>query len=156
MIDTPEPLQGSWLLCRVGRFLCGLPLETVVECLRPLPIECLAEAPRAVQGLCVIRGQPVPVVDIGELIGEPSSRPQRMITLHIGPRRVALLADSVIGVRALDPQSVDTLAPLLQEAADECVSAIGALDSELLLILRAARLVPEAWHKSLGATEAKL
>jgi purine-binding chemotaxis protein CheW len=146
--------RDAWLLCRVGLRLCALPLDAVVENLRPLPIMPLADAPRFVLGLSIIRGSPVPVVDIGSLFGERATAPQRMVTLGADGGLVALLVDSVVGVRALGPDLFDELPPLLQDAGGDIVSAIGTLDAELLVFLRTARIVPDALFESLGAERA--
>lgn len=149
--DTINIRWASWLLCRVGPRLCALPLDNVVENLRPLPIMPLADAPRFVLGVSIIRGEPVPVVDIGSLFGERATAPQRMVTLGADGGLVALVVDSVLGVRSLGLDSVDELPPLLQEAAGDIVSAIGTLDAELLLLLRTARIVPAALFERLAA-----
>ena len=141
----------SWLLCRVGPRLCALPLENVVENLRPLPIEPITDAPRFVLGLSIIRGAPVPVVDIGALFDGQATRPQRMVTLEVDGRRIALVVESVVGIRFLGPDACNALPPLLREACGEVVSAIGTLDAELLLFLRAARIVPDAGLARLAA-----
>jgi purine-binding chemotaxis protein CheW len=142
-IGSADRAPLSWLLCRVGRRLCGLPLGHVVETMRPLPIEPLADAPPFVLGLSLIRGAPVPVADIGVLFGEPEPRPQRMVTLDAGGRLVALVAEAVLGVRAIDAATSSDLPPLLQAAASSLVTAVGTLDAELLLFLHTARIVPE-------------
>jgi len=46
-------------------------------------------------------------------------------------------------VRAVPPDSVQALPPLLQEAAADGVAAIGRLDAELLLVLSSTRLLPD-------------
>ncbi len=58
------------LLCRIAGRLCAVPLESVLETMRPGATEPLAEAPRFVLGLAIIRGEPMPVVDMGRLISE--------------------------------------------------------------------------------------
>jgi purine-binding chemotaxis protein CheW len=148
--NTIDISWASWLLCRVGQRLCALPLDNVVENLRLLPIMPLADAPRFVLGVSIIRGESVPVVDIGSLFGE-RAKPQRMVTLGTDGGVVALVVDSVLGVRSLALDSVDELPPLLQDAAGDLVSAIGTLDAELLLLLRTTRIVPPALFESLAA-----
>jgi purine-binding chemotaxis protein CheW len=133
---------GSSLICRVGTRLCSLPLTHVVETLRPLPVEPVAGAPPGVLGLAVIRGSAVPVVDVARLLGAAGVRAERFVTVMVGDRRVALAVDRVLGVRAVAPESLQVLPPLLGADSD-VVAAIGLLDSELLLVLRSARLLPD-------------
>jgi purine-binding chemotaxis protein CheW len=124
--------------------LCALPLERVIETLRPLPIEPLSGAPPFVCGVSIVRGEPLPVVDAGLLLGGGQARATRLVTLRLGARAVALAVDSVIGVRAFERSALRELPPLLREAAADTVAALGSLDRELLLLLESGRLVPEA------------
>jgi purine-binding chemotaxis protein CheW len=131
--------------------LYALPVQNVIETMRPLPTEALAGVPPFVRGLSLIRGRPVPVVDLGALVSasEPAN-PTRFVTLRLGDRRVALAVESVLGIRAL-PDALSGLPPLLADAAAEAVSAVGALDAELLLVLETARLVPDSFWLELDA-----
>jgi purine-binding chemotaxis protein CheW len=136
--------QRLFLLCRVGVHLCALPLEVVVETMRPLPVEIVGGAPEFVSGLSIIRGVPLPVVDTGSLLGVTQSRPTRFVTVKAGKRLVVLAVDAVLGLRAIPPDSLRELPPLLGDARSELIAAIGAIDVELLLVLRTARVVPES------------
>jgi purine-binding chemotaxis protein CheW len=144
----------SYLLCLVGRVLVALPLEHVEETMRPLPVEPLASAPSFVRGLAVVRGIPTPVVDAAALLGGVSlpthpiqpTQPTRFVTVKAGTRRVALAVDAVVGVVVIPSSSVDALPPLFENAGLTAIGAIGVLDTELLLVLRHTRLVPdETW-----------
>jgi len=132
------------LVCSVGTRLCAVPLEHIVETMRPPPTAVLAGAPQFVQGVSIIRGEVVPVVDVASLLGVGESRSARLGTISVGQRRLALAVDAVLGVRAVSGRSVGELPPLLGDVSAGVISAIGTLDSELLLVLRSARLVPES------------
>ena len=113
--------------------------------MRPLPIELLPGMPPFVVGLSIVRGTPIPVVDAGLLFATSATGPDaaRFVTIKVGSRRAALVVDAVIGVRDFDSASAHDLPPLLHDA-QEIVEAIGALDADLLLVLRSARIVPES------------
>jgi chemotaxis signal transduction protein len=49
----------------------------------------------------------------------------------------------VLGINAVTAAERDDLPPLLRDAATDTIAAIGALDSELIVFLRAARLLPD-------------
>lgn len=138
------------LLCRLPACVIALPLEHVIETMRPLAIEPLsATAPAFVKGVSVIRGLPVPVVDTARLLGAAAatgptpSMGRRFVTVRSGGRTVALAFDEVIGIRTLPSDTVRELPPLLQRAESDAVTAIGALDDQLLIVLRTASIVPE-------------
>jgi purine-binding chemotaxis protein CheW len=141
---TDLPAQRpSWLLCRAGTLLCAVPLDHVIETLRVLPIEAISGAPRYVRGLSVIRGAAVPVIDAGLLVGDQPTSSERLITIRTGSRTIALAVETVVGISAIGEATVTALPPLLRDAASEAIAAIGTLDAELLIFLRATRIVPQ-------------
>jgi purine-binding chemotaxis protein CheW len=138
----PETNAHLSLLFRVDGALCALPLTSIVEILRPLPVETLPEVPEFVVGLAVIRGEPVPVINLHAHTGSDLSATSRFVVLRVASRRVGLVVDEVVGLRALDHRRLGTLPELLSATADT-IDAIGTLDGELLVVLNSARLVPE-------------
>ena len=112
--------------------------------MRPLPTVPFPGAPAFVLGVARIRGAAVPVVDLGALLGSPEpSQATRFLTLRLDDRRVALAVEDVLGVRQLASALFSDLPPLLASADQEAVVAIGTLDSELLLLLEATRVLPD-------------
>jgi len=143
------------LIVTVGSCACAIPLHHVAETMRPLPIEPVAGTPGFVRGVSVIRGAPTPVVDLRALLesGETSAAYGRFVTMKLGERRVAIAVDGVVGVRTLDSTEIGELPPLLGDAAAELIEAIGTRDAQLLLVLRAARIVPDdVWTTLAAAT----
>lgn len=144
--------RRACLLCRAGRAVLALPIESVGETLRPLPIVALSPTTDVVLGVSIVRGHSTPVVDGRALMGElPDRPPGRLVTLRLGARVAALAVDEVIGVRALEDLSTEELPPLLGEVAADLASAIAVLDGELLVVLRASRVVPSAVWQAMEA-----
>ena len=152
MLTRGKGGRQALLICRVGSRLCGIPLEHVVETMRPLPVEPLGHAPAFVDGLSLIRGRPTPVLDAQRLLGAATEQKarDRYVTLRLGQRYAALAVDSVLGVRQIDLAELGELPALLREN-NEIIAALGALDHELFLVLERARLVPEAVWAALDA-----
>jgi len=87
-----EAASTACLLCHVGSFVCALPVEHVVEIMRPLPIRHLEDVPPFVLGVALVRGAPAPVVDVARLLGvdstgliyaEPPAKRSLVELLHI-------------------------------------------------------------------------
>lgn len=158
---------------------CALLVADVVEVMRPLPIDGLANMPPFVLGLSIIRGAPVPVVDAAALLGrgpeggeghgrgqghERAQRsdvnavgapvPTRFVVLRAGERRVALAVAAVLGVRPLAPETLQALPPLLRHAGEHVVAAIGTLDRGLLTVLAGSYLVPPSLWEALAPWKA--
>jgi len=137
------------LLVRTGSRVCALPLESVVETMRPLPTAPVSEMPTFLRGLAIIRGSPAPVVDLGTLFGVKSDvEASRFVLLRLGERRAAIAVNEILGVRRLDCTALQTFPPLLQDAYAELVTAIEVRDQQLLFVLSSTRIVPiELWQR---------
>lgn len=154
MHSEPSP-PATFLLCRSRLRLCAIPLHCVRETMRALPLEPLPDMPAFMLGVSVIRGQVVPVVDLASLTGQSGGAPgARLVTLELNRRQVALAADDVLGVRSLEPESLGAVPPLLGAAGAGVLGALATLDAELLLVLEAARLIPDSLWPLLDLQEA--
>ncbi|HEY3973655.1 MAG TPA: chemotaxis protein CheW [Candidatus Sulfotelmatobacter sp.] len=143
------------LTIRVGARICAVPLSDVVEIMRPLPVEPWTGPTDVVQGLSVIRGAPVPVVDLGRLLGaSDKSLSTRLVAIRVGARRVALAVDSVLGIREFAPVLRSQMPPLLLDTRTDLVEAVGALDTELFTVLKTCRIVPAKVWEALPRQEA--
>ena len=147
----PEPIREgnpgdgrqSFLLVRAAPRVCAIPVSSVVETMRPLPIQAVQGMPEYVAGVAIIRGQTVPVVRLATLLGDSGAAVLgRLVSIRVDGRQVALGVEAVIGVRRFDPSAVRSMPPLLQNAASEVIAGIGSVDGELLLVLQASRLLP--------------
>jgi purine-binding chemotaxis protein CheW len=146
--------QHLHLICRVRSKTCALPLECLIEVMRPLSVEPLGEMPPFVRGMAIVRGVPLLVVDAAALLDKADeSRPTRWIALKTGARSMVLAVDAIAGIRSIGAISLAELPPLLEESGRDIVSSIGAIDREFLVVLRAARLVPDAIWRTLESME---
>ena len=140
----------------VGARACAFPLHHVAETMRSLPIKAVAGTPGFVCGVSVIRGTPTPVVDLKALLEncENSLSYGRFVSLKLADRRVVIGVDSVVGLRNLDSAQLGELPPLLRDVTSDLIASFGTLDAQLLLVLRAARIVPDEVWTTLAAAEA--
>ncbi|MGH7284334.1 MAG: chemotaxis protein CheW [Polyangiaceae bacterium] len=143
------------LLFRIGPCFGAVALASVAETMRPLPIDPLPDLPDFVLGVSVIRGVPTPVVDGAALfsIARSASPFARFITLKVDGRSVALAVDEISGIQELPALAAD-FPPLLRDATDGVVQAIGNLDARLLVVLRDARIVPASVWEAIRARSA--
>ncbi|HXB96854.1 MAG TPA: chemotaxis protein CheW [bacterium] len=134
--------SSFYLWMTSGGLHCGLPLDSVLEIFRPLPVQALGSAPDFVLGLARVRGEAVPVVHLGRLLGLAGrSEPGRFVRLSVGERRVVLAVDGVLGLRELPGDAAGSLPPQLDRGLAS-VESLGALDRSLFLVLGAAKLLP--------------
>jgi purine-binding chemotaxis protein CheW len=137
--------QGAMLVTRIGGVACAFPVEHVVEIMRPLPVEPLGRsgqpAPALVDGLAMIRGVAVPVIDARKLLGLPGESTTRFVIVRVAGRSVALVVDAVIEVAAIELETLARWPPLLEAADRAWIAAIGTRDAALLVVLDSARLL---------------
>jgi purine-binding chemotaxis protein CheW len=139
------------LICRAGGLRCALPVEHVIETMRPLPLEALPDAPEFVAGISIVRGVPVPVVPMRRLMDEPEEPPQRLVVVRTGGRQVALAFDEVSGFHRAQRGELQDLPPLLAFASARAVGQIMTLDGALLVVLETIGLVPDGVYAALDA-----
>jgi purine-binding chemotaxis protein CheW len=148
--------SNRFLVCRIGSHIGALALQHVRETMRPLPVQPVSGAPAFVLGLAVVRGAPAPVVDTCRLLDPSVScsvlSPARFVSIMLGERCAVLAVDAVLEVRSFARGAMAEIPPLLRGAGTGIISAIGALDAELLLVLEAARLIPQAVWSAVEAS----
>ena len=124
-----------------------MPLATVRETMRPLPVQALPSDLPGVLGVSRIRGMATPVIGLAALLGGVAGTPGRFVRMDLKGRAAALAVEEVVGVRRIEERMLLGLPPLLQGVRTEVVQSIATRDGELLLVLDAMRIIPEwAWE----------
>ena len=155
--ETP-PMDGSAgvasLVFRAGSLLCALPLEEVVETMRPLATRPLAGSPPWVRGLSIMRGVPAPVIDVARLLAGEQAAVCRFVAVRTEHGPLALATGEVLGIRTtVAGGAADGRAALLTGAgaAQRLVAGFATIDAEPLLLLQGMRVVPdEVWAAAAG------
>lgn len=145
-------MGGQSLVFRADTHLAAIGLEHVTEVLRPLPVEELAGVPPYIRGICVLRGRPVPVVDIGLLLGgermTSEDRAARFVGVRTGPQTAVLAVDTVVGIRDVPMERLHDLSSVTGSVA---CTAVGAIGREPLLLLETGRVIPDSVWDALEA-----
>ncbi len=137
------------LLFRAGVSLCALPLEVVLETMRPLPLQAVGHNPHLKICLSVIRGRLCPVIDLARYF-EHSAVSTRWLLVSVSPdRNVALAVTSVEGVFQVPSETLVEKPLLFEGVSAELTQAIGRLDGELFSLLQTGSLLSESDWESL-------
>jgi purine-binding chemotaxis protein CheW len=142
----------SSLVFRAGSLLCALPLEEVIETMRPLATYPMAATPVFVRGICIMRGVPAPVVDVARVLGGGEAEVVRFVAVRTERGPVAFATGEVIGIRPAVADAGLHQAALLGSAPGGLVAGITRLGTEPLLLLQSMRVVPdEVWEAAAAA-----
>lgn len=91
----------------------------------------------------MLRGAPVPVIDLARLLGEERvEEPMRYILLQTNERRFALAVASIDGLFEFAPDQRRDLPSLFKSEEAQALDALATRDREVLAVLDGARLVP--------------
>lgn len=136
---------ARWLRLRCGGQAYALELLKIREVVRPMPLLSLRGAVPSVAGVMNLRGQVVPVIDLGVQLGEspaPDSAGTRIIVLE---ERGEVLGLRVCGVEDVviinDAQIEDAHASRLAPVGDRRIHGIARIGRDVMLLLDATRLM---------------
>ena len=144
----------SVLVAWAGGRRCAFRLAELVETLRPLPVQAIPRLPAYLSGLARIRGQALPVIDLGPLLGAAGIEPARFLVVRAGARRLALAVDAVEGLRELEQDRFAALPVLLRAAQATAIDGLADLDDDLMWLLGCARLIDEPVWRALDEAAA--
>jgi len=164
MTDSRAPEQGerapqgagpeAWFFClRVlgGRYAFEAPLVT--EVVRLGPLTRLPAAPPFLPGVFTHRGEVLPVLDIGQLVGHtavPIRPSTRAALVHCGPWKVAVVSESVEGLVVIPRHALEP-PPAESTGVAEFLSAVGRDPHGTVAILDLPRLVETARARAVPA-----
>jgi purine-binding chemotaxis protein CheW len=144
----------AWFFClRLlgGRYAFEAPLVT--EVVRLGPLTRLPAAPSFLPGVFTHRGEVLPVLDIGQLVGQPAvpiRGSTRAALVHCGPWKVAVVSESVEGLVTIPRRSLEP-PPAESSGVAEFLSAIGRDKAGAIAILDLPRLVETARARAVPA-----
>ncbi|PTV93573.1 purine-binding chemotaxis protein CheW [Rhodobacter aestuarii] len=126
---------------RLGKEMLAVAASNLHEILEPVPVTRVPNAGSFVSGLINVRGAVVPLADLRAIFGmeaEETTHDTRMVVLDVelegGATTVAILADKVLDVSALDLESVDAAPPVGSRWPTEIVRGIGQRDGEFVIL----------------------
>lgn len=149
----------AWPAMSIGaRFVCAtaggnrvaFSIDSVQEVLAPRAITRLFHAPPSLLGVVNLRGEILPVVDLSQLLGEPSSPPTlgveaRLIVVRVpigsgAQARFAPLALLVANLDALRDGTIDALPAGVPDVAARFARGIVATPSPAVLVIDVEKL----------------
>jgi len=126
-MDEPELGTRALLGFIVGGERYALPLSSIREILRPLPLTEVPRAPASVMGVVSVRGTVTTLVDLRKRLNVAAAEPgvtNRILLCDQGSEVIGLFVDAVLQVYRLREDEVE-LAPALGGDAPAHILGIG-------------------------------
>jgi purine-binding chemotaxis protein CheW len=113
----------------------ALPVDDVLEVVETTALAPVPGAPRAIEGICNLRGQLVPVVGLSRVLGlsAETSTTERVVVTETACGSVGLSVDQVIDVGLLPEAREDATSAFLSGAVLLDGALVGILDLERVL-----------------------
>lgn len=107
----------------------AMPVANVVEVAELGPVRAVPRARPELLGIRNLRGQILPVIDLGALLGvSPTRTPAHLLLAEAGGRQAGFAIEEVSGIGELDDPSEETESDLLLGAALSNGALIGVID----------------------------
>ena len=119
----------------IDELLYALPLNSVVRVIHVVEITPLPKAPKIISGIINVRGQIIPVIDVRKRFGLASREitpDDQLILSDTGKRKVAILVDTVTGIKDITPRQHVEIKETLPFA--EYISGVAKIEDGLILI----------------------
>jgi purine-binding chemotaxis protein CheW len=135
MSESIQAKTDQIVVFSLDELLYALPLPSVVKVIHAIEIRHLPEAPEIITGIINVKGRIIPVADIRKRFGlsvREIDPDDRLIIADTGKRQVAILVDTVTGIRDLAPGQQEQAKETLPFA--EHLKGVAKIDDELILI----------------------
>ncbi|WP_181438686.1 chemotaxis protein CheW [Paenibacillus sambharensis] len=139
--------SGQLVTFRVGTEEFGVPIMDVYEIIFVPDITCIPRSPEAFIGVINLRGEIIPVIDMGiQFWGEKAdtSRKRRIIVTSSHHRIVGLLVDEVTEVLRVEESNRVSAPGLMHTAQTAYMKAIYNMDSRIIVQLDLDQLLKHA------------
>ncbi|MFO7172355.1 MAG: chemotaxis protein CheW [Bacillota bacterium] len=139
-------LAEQVVVFRVGEGFYAVPIGQVREVVawtRPTP---LPGSPPHVEGVLSLRGEVIPVVDLGRRFGRARSVPDaqsRILVVEIAGQVAGMVVDTVTEVLTLADGAVQPVAPAFRNSDDPLVVGVFHRGDDLVVLVDLERVVGE-------------
>ena len=123
---------------QVGELSLGVDIRTIQEINSDIASFPVPNAPAEILGVINLRGDVVTVIDLGVVFWGKRSRvgeSSRLVIVEDGSERVALLADEIEDIRAVDPEAVEPAPANVSGAEGRFFRCVYKRDGKLTAIL---------------------
>ncbi len=152
-------LEARCISVRIGAAHYALHLGEVQEVIGLRPLTRVFHSPRAIAGVTSLRGEVLPVLDLGVLLGGAEAGQGRdgrvLVVRDKAKRRAGLLVDGLAGLREVPDAGLaplpSTLTPQVRELSEGVISSVPPC-----VVLRVSRLLdaPELAEVAQSADDA--
>ena len=128
----------------------GVNVAKVREIIQKPTLRSLVNAPQSVAGMMTLREKVLPVVDLGQILGQyPENPPNRIIVLEFNRVVIGVLVNSVSRIYRLSWEQIEAPQKI---SAGSYITGLVKMEDRIILILDFERIIAEMYQE--GAVKA--
>jgi len=127
-----------WLTFLLGQEEYALQLDVIRELIKPRTFTELPKVPDFVCGILSLRGEVVPIIDLGQRLklGRTDSDSQQRIIICEGEEQaVGLLVDRIVQVVRIAKDAIEPAPLILSEQEKDIVAGVGRIQERMVILL---------------------
>ena len=134
--NEDESIQS--ILFKMGDEFYGLPIDSVKEIIKPLPITRFPKSPPFVEGIINLRGTILPIVNLRKMFGLPPmplTEESRFIDIHLVGLKIGIVVDGVSEVVRISNRQIEVAPPIICGVEGKYLKGIARMENRLVLLL---------------------
>jgi len=140
----PTNLAGKYVILTVGPEIYGVSVSDVQSIIPMSPITRVPGTSGYVEGVINLRGNVIPVLDLGRRMGQPaeaSGERGRILVVEHERGQVGLIVDQVTEVRSLEAGQIEPPSSLVRTQENEFVLGVARDGDRLILLLDVKKIL---------------
>ncbi len=140
----PAELAGKYVILTVGPETYGVNVAAVQSIIPMSPITRVPGTSGWVEGVINLRGNVIPVVDLGRRMGQPEAAPGtrgRILVVEHEKGQVGLMVDQVTEVQSLEAGQIEPPSSLVRTQDNEFVLGVARDGDRLILLLDVRKIL---------------
>lgn len=153
-LATAEELQ--LVVFQLAQEEFAVEVGQVQEIIQMQEITRLPRAPRFIKGILNLRGKILPVIDLAERLGVPTSPTdsRRIVITNLEDQQVGMIVDSVTEVLRVGAGTIEPPPPMIAEVSGAYLRGIARLDERLLVLIDLSKVLSTEDVEALAAQDA--
>jgi two-component system, chemotaxis family, chemotaxis protein CheV len=124
----------------------GVNVAKVREIIQRPQLRSIVAAPQAVAGMMMLRNKVLPVLDLGQILGQTAAKPaERIVVLEFNRIVIAVLVNAVSRIHRLSWEHIEAPTTV---SAGSYITGLVKLEDRIILILDFERIIAEMYQGS--------
>lgn len=136
---SDQHLAGKYMSFRLATELYAIPVLSIREIVRLLPVTRLPRKPRCIRGVISLRGKVMPAIDFGDSLGlgsTPTTEQTVILIVHAGASgSLGLIVHEVLEVLDITPAMIRPRPALGMAIGNDFVRSMAAQGERLLFLV---------------------